>query len=169
MLKKTIKYVDFNGVEQSEDHYFNLSKAEVAELELSTKGGLAESLKELVASEDGAAIVGKFKEIILMAYGIKSPDGRRFIKTDELTTEFTQTNAYSELFMLLATNAEEAAAFMNGVVPQDMNAGAPQDHKAKDNIYTQPAVAVTSNVEAPKTNSDGMAEYEAWKASQNES
>lgn len=161
MLKKTITYVDFDGKTQQEDHYFNLSKAEVAELELSTKGGLADSLKALVASEDGGAIVAKFKEIILMAYGVKSPDGRRFIKTQQLVDEFTQSNAYSELFIELATDAEKAAAFMNGVVPQDMNPGQPQDHQSKALAPNHEAV-----VEAPKDNAYSMAEFNAWKATQ---
>jgi hypothetical protein len=160
MLKKTITYVDFNGVERQDDFYFNLSKAEVAELELSTKGGLAESLKELVASDDGALIVAKFKEIILMAYGQKSDDGRRFIKSDDLVTEFTQSNAYSELFMLLATNAEAAAEFMNGVVPQDINAGVPQDHLEKAN----PAIAA-GVVQSPSGRARDLdAEYAEWLA-----
>lgn len=117
MLKKTFTYIDFNGVERTEDHYFNLSKAELMEMELSTTGGLAEMIKKIVAAQDAPAIVKIFKELVLKAYGQKSADGRRFIKSKELSDEFSQTEAYSQLFMELATDADAAAAFVNGIVP----------------------------------------------------
>jgi hypothetical protein len=116
VLKKTITYEDFNGQERTEDFYFNLSKTELVELEIGS-GGLAQKLKTIVETNDGAEILDEFKRIVLLAYGKKSEDGRRFIKTQELRDEFEQTNAYSELFMELATNAEEAAAFIRGIVP----------------------------------------------------
>lgn len=117
MLKKTFTYTDFNGVERTEDHYFNLSKAELMEMELSTTGGLAEMINKIVAAQDAPAIVKIFKELVLKAYGQKSADGRRFIKSKELSDEFSQTEAYSQLFMELATDADAAAAFVNGIVP----------------------------------------------------
>lgn len=117
MLKKTFTYTDFNGVERTEDHYFNLSKAELMEMELSTTGGLAEMINKIVAAQDAPAIVKIFKELVLKAYGQKSADGRRFIKSKELSDEFSQTEAYSQLFMELATDADAAAKFVNGIVP----------------------------------------------------
>ena len=120
MLKKTITYTDYNGVERKEDFYFNLSKAEVMEMELSTTGGLAEMIKRIVAAQDQPAIIKVFKDRILKAYGEKSPDGKRFIKSPELSDAFAQTEAYSILFMELATNDEAAAKFINGIVPADM-------------------------------------------------
>lgn len=117
MLKKTFTYTDYNGVERTEDHYFNLSKAELMEMELSTTGGLAEMINKIVAAQDAPAIVKIFKELVLKAYGQKSADGRRFIKSKELSDDFAQTEAYSQLFMELATNADAAAAFVNGIVP----------------------------------------------------
>ena len=167
MLKKTIKYTDFNGEPRMEDFYFNLTKAEVGEMELKTKGGLVAHLKSVVATEDGETIVNKFKEIILMAYGVKSDDGRRFIKNDQLREEFTQTNAYSELFMELATDVNAAGEFINGIVPQDMaeattTPGVPQDHKPKN----LPVASGNEQAEVAKTNAEGMAEYLAWKAQQ---
>ena len=117
MLKKTFTYVDYNGVERTEDHYFNLSKAELMEMELSTTGGLAEMINKIVAAQDAPAIVKTFKELVLKAYGQKSADGRRFIKSEELSNEFAQTEAYSQLFMELATDADAAAKFVNGIVP----------------------------------------------------
>ena len=120
MLKKTITYTDYNGAERKEDFYFNLSKAEVMEMELSTTGGLAEMIKRIVAAQDQPAIIKVFKDLILKAYGEKSPDGKRFIKSPELSDAFAQTEAYSILFMELATNDEAAAKFINGIVPADM-------------------------------------------------
>jgi hypothetical protein len=117
MLKKTIKYVDFNGKEREEDFYFNLTKAEVIELETSIQGRLSNTLREIVESNDEKQIIERFKDLILRAYGEKSPDGKRFIKSQELRDAFSQTEAYSELFMELSTNADAASAFVNGIVP----------------------------------------------------
>ena len=117
MLKKTITYNDYNGNERTEDFYFNLTKAEIMEMELGTTGGLAEMLTRIVAAQDAPAIIKMFKDIVLKAYGEKSPDGKRFVKSEELSTAFSQTEAYSQLFMELATDADEAAKFINGIVP----------------------------------------------------
>lgn len=120
MLKKTITYVDFNGDEVSEEFFFHLSKAELVELEMSHEGGLTESIRRIVASEDGKAIIAEFKNIILTSYGQKSLDGRRFIKNQTLREEFESTEAYSTLFMELITDAEKAAEFVQGVIPKDL-------------------------------------------------
>lgn len=117
MLKKTITYTDYNGSERTEDFYFNLSKAEIMEMEMSTSGGLAEMITKIVAAQDAPAIIKIFKELVLKAYGEKSPDGKRFVKSEEIATAFSQTEAYSQLFMELATDADAAAAFVNGIVP----------------------------------------------------
>ena len=117
MLKKTVTYTDYNGVERKEDFYFNLTKAEIMEMEMSISGGLTEMINRIVAAQDAPAIVKIFKELVLKAYGVKSPDGKRFIKSEELATEFAQTEAYSQLFMELATDADAASAFVNGIVP----------------------------------------------------
>lgn len=120
MLKKTITYTDYNGVEKTEDFYFNLSKAEIMEMELSTYGGLAEMIKRIIDAQDGPAIIKVFKELILKAYGVKSPDGKRFIKSEELFTEFSQTEAYSNLFMELSTDADAASEFIKGIMPVEI-------------------------------------------------
>lgn len=118
MLKKTITYTDYDGVQRTEDFYFNLSKAEIAEMELSTAGGLDKTINRIVAEQDGARIIALFKDLVLKSYGKKSDDGRRFIKNQELRDDFAQTEAYSDLFMELATDADAAAAFVNGIVPK---------------------------------------------------
>lgn len=120
MLKKTITYIDYNGTERTEDHYFNLSKAEITEMEMGIAGGLSSMLQGVIDAKDTPAIIKIFKEIILKAYGEKSPDGKRFIKSEELSTAFSQTEAYSQLFMELATDADAAAKFVNGIMPSDL-------------------------------------------------
>ena len=117
MLKETITYTDYNGSERTEDFYFNLTKAEIMEMELSTTGGLSEMISRIVAAKDAPAIIKVFKDLILKAYGQKSADGKRFIKSEELSNEFAQTEAYSILFMRLATDADAAAKFVNKIVP----------------------------------------------------
>lgn len=120
MLKETMTYTDYNGTERTEDFYFNLTKAEIMEMEMSTSGGLAEYIQRIVAAQDAPAIIKTFKDLILLAYGRKSLDGKRFEKTQELRDEFAQTEAYSQLFMKLATDADAAAKFVNGIMPADM-------------------------------------------------
>lgn len=117
MIKKTITYVDFDGNEREEEFYFNLTEAEVVELELGMTGGLSETLRKIIATSDTPSIIKYFKEIILKAYGEKSPDGKRFIKSEELSTAFAQTNAYSDLFMELAMDDKMASEFVNGILP----------------------------------------------------
>jgi hypothetical protein len=117
VLKKRITYEDFNGEEVTEELYFNLSKAELVELELSRPGGMQEHLQKIVESEDGKAIITEFKELILMSYGQRSEDGKRFIKTQAMRDEFASTEAYSQLFFELCTDAEKAAEFVNGIIP----------------------------------------------------
>ena len=120
MIKKTVTYTDYNGLERTENFYFNLSKAEVLEMEMSTAGGMAESIQKIIDAKDTPAIIRVFKDLVLKAYGVKSDDGRRFIKSKELSEEFSQTEAYSQIFRELATNAEEAAEFVNGIVRADL-------------------------------------------------
>ena len=120
MLKKSITYVDYNDVERTETFYFNLSKAEIMELELSTTGGLAEMIEKIVELENTPELIKIFKEIILMSYGEKSDDGKRFIKSEQLSTNFSHTEAYSNLFMELATNSDSAADFMNAIIPKEV-------------------------------------------------
>ena len=119
MLKKTITYTDYNDVERTEDLYFNLNKAEIMEMELSVSGGLTTMIKRVVAAQEAPEIIKVFKDLILRSYGVKSDDGKRFIKNDKLRDEFSQTEAYSIVFMELATDPDAAAAFIEGIIPKD--------------------------------------------------
>lgn len=117
MLKKSITYTDYDGNERTENFWFNLSKAECMEMELSTSGGMQQLIEKIISEKDQAQLVKMFKEIILKAYGEKSPDGKHFFKSPEISAGFASTEAYSELFMELATNSEAASEFMNAVLP----------------------------------------------------
>lgn len=119
MLKKTITYNDLDGNPRTDDFYFNLTVAECTEMELGVKDGLSGMLTEIVRSSNGAEIISMFKMIIGKAYGIKSEDGIRFIKSEKLFEAFTQTDAWNILFMELVTNAEKSAEFMNGIIPAE--------------------------------------------------
>lgn len=125
MLKKTITYEDYNGNTITENFYFNLSKAEIMEMEMTTAGGLAEMIQNIVDAKDTPAIIKVFKDLILKAYGEKSPDGKRFVKSEEISRAFSQTEAYSQLFMELATDENAAAKFVNGIVPSDTKPSIP--------------------------------------------
>lgn len=127
MLKKTIKYTDYNGVERTEDFYFNLNKAEIMEMQLTTVGGLDAYLKKIISAQDMPTLMRIFKDLVLKSYGVKSDDGRRFIKNEKLREEFEQTEAYSILYMELSTDAEAAAAFVNGIIPADVAKQLPKD------------------------------------------
>lgn len=120
MIKKTINYVDYNGNERTEDHYFNLSKSEIMKMEMSVAGGFAEMIQRVVAAQDQTAIMKIFEDLIHKSYGVKTPDGKGFRKTAEDLEAFVSTPAYDELFMELATNADAAANFVNGIIPADM-------------------------------------------------
>lgn len=122
MYRKTMTYTDYNGEERTEDFYFNLTKAEITEMELSTEGGLRDKIERITKAKDVPEIIRLFKELILKAFGVKSPDGKRFIKSEQLSEEFSQTEAYSDLFIELATDSGAASEFVNGIMPNDMKA-----------------------------------------------
>lgn len=122
MLKKTITYTDYNGVERTEDFWFNLNKRELMTMQMGTAGGFAEMIERIIAAQDVPTLMSIFEEIILKAYGEKSADGKQFKKSKELSENFAQTEAYSELFMELVTNSDAAAKFINGLVPADVAA-----------------------------------------------
>ena len=120
MYKKVIKYTDYNDIEREEPFYFNLNKAELVKWEGSTLGGMKAMYEKIIAAQDKEALISLFETIIQRAYGEKSPDGKRFMKSPEILANFTSTEAYSNLFMELASNDEAASAFMEGIMPADL-------------------------------------------------
>lgn len=143
MLKKEIKYTDYNGNERKETFLFHITKAELMEMEMGTIGGLTESITNIINSQNTPEIIKIFKDIILKAYGEKSADGKRFMKVDNagvpLSIGFSQTEAYSELFMELATDADAAAKFIQGIMPGDVEISDEQIEKikAENNLETK--------------------------------
>lgn len=120
MLKKSITYINYNDEEVTEDFYFNINKAELMELELSTPGGFSESIKAIVAEKNVPLIMSTFKKLILKSYGEKSPDGKHFSKSEDISNKFENTEAYSSLFMELVTDAQKAGDFVTGILPKDI-------------------------------------------------
>ena len=137
MIKKTIKYKDYNGNEREDVCMFNLDEAELMEMELSTTGGLSTTIERIVQEQDTAKIIAMFKDIVLKSYGQISEDGRRFVKNDQLREEFQQSKAYTTLFMELATDADAATKFIEGVIDVDQND--PRLALAKKNTNSIPA------------------------------
>ena len=120
MIKKTITYEDYDGNKRTEDFYFNLSKPELIEMQTSEAGGLEKKIEKITQEQDLKKIIELMKEIIQKSYGVKSDDGKRFIKNQEVLDEFMQSEAYSELFMSLATDANAASDFINGILPKGL-------------------------------------------------
>lgn len=124
MYKITEKYTDYDGTERTEDFYFNLTEAEITKMEFGVEGGLSAKLNRIIAAKDTPTLINIFEDLIKMSYGQKSPDGRKFIKSEELTKDFTETEAYSQIYMRLATDAKAATEFVNNVIPKKLAARA---------------------------------------------
>lgn len=124
MLKKTITYTDYDGLERTEEFRFNLTKAELMDMQLTTVGTFSELMRKIIEEKDIVRLAKYFKEIILKSYGVKSDDGKRFIKSPELSEAFSQTEAYSELYMELLGDSDKAAKFIQEVMPNMDNEAA---------------------------------------------
>lgn len=120
MYKITETYTDYDDNQRTEDFYFNYSEAELADMQFSISGGLAGMIDKIIKTNDTPELVKLFRELIQKAYGEKSNDGRRFMKSTEKTKEFTETEAYSQIYMRLATDTKAATEFINNVVPKNM-------------------------------------------------
>jgi hypothetical protein len=147
MLKKTITFNDLDGNPVTDIFYFNLTKSEIAELELSEEGGLASMLQSIVASGDNSQIIARFKWILAKSYGVRSTDNRRFIKSDQLFEEFTQTGAYDVLFLELLTNMQATGEFIAGIIPEDLQGQLPA---TTDVELTEPLFEDTVKLKRPQ-------------------
>lgn len=120
MLKRTIEYTNYDGVTVKEDFYFNLTRSELTMMEMSEDGGLTAKLQTIVDSKNGKLIMQTFHDLLLKSYGVKSPDGRRFMKSDEISREFSETLAFDEIFTELVTSPEKALAFVQAIIPKEL-------------------------------------------------
>ena len=143
MLKKTMTTVDFGGTERTEDYYFNLTRAEIMEMELNTEGGFVQMINRITAAQSQLELAKLFKQILCKSYGVLSPDGRKFVKNEAVLADFMATQAYSDLYYKLASNAEEAAACFEAILPEDMK----EEAKKADKQNPQPGLMV---LEGPK-------------------
>lgn len=120
MLKKTVTYTDYNGVERTEDFYFHVNKAEMIDMELGQDGGYTTIITNMVRAKDRAQMIKLIKEFVLKAYGEKSADGKRFVKSKEISEAFSQTEAFVQIYMELVTDEKAASEFVTGVFPADV-------------------------------------------------
>jgi len=120
MIKKTVTYKDFDGNERTEDFYFHLTEQELTEWELSVDGGLSGVLTRIINSKDNKKIIEIFKDLLIRSYGVKTPDGRGFVKNEEVLNDFKYTQAFSDIYMELATDDKAASDFVNGIIPESL-------------------------------------------------
>ena len=132
MIKKTVTYTDFDGNERTEDFYFHLTEQELTEWELSVDGGLSGVLSRIINSNDNKKLVEIFKDLLVKSYGVKTPDGRGFIKNQEVLNDFIYTQAFSDIYMELATDAKAASEFVNGIIPANLAAKAKEELKVSE-------------------------------------
>lgn len=154
MLKRSIIYENFDGETETEVFYFNLSKPELIEMEVEHAQGMAKMLQKIIDTKDNRELIKTFKELILLAYGVKSDDGKRFIKSDQLREEFSQTEAYNVLFIELASSDDAAVIFLDGILPRDMR-GSITKEQVKENVnkmVNQPKPDAVGAPPVPPTN-----------------
>jgi hypothetical protein len=132
MIKKTVTFTDFDGNKRTEDFYFHLTEQELTEWELSVDGGLSGVLTRIVNSQDTKTLIGIFKDLLMKSYGVKTPDGRGFVKNEEVLNNFTCTQAFSDIYMELATDDKAAAEFVNGVMPTSLAEKANKEMKVAE-------------------------------------
>lgn len=137
MFTKKITYTDYKGTERTEEFYFNFSKAELLEMEMKQDGGLDALIKKVIDTKDVPTLIDLFKNLILTSYGEPSADGRRFVKSPELSKAFSETEAYSDIYMELATDSKKAADFVNGIIPQSLRKQLDEDSLKKAAIEAQ--------------------------------
>lgn len=139
MYKWTVTYTDFDGRERTEDFFFHFTKAELMEMELGKDGGLTTNLQRIIDAKDTPSIISAIKNLLLSAYGVKSDDGRRFMKNAQIREEFEHSEPYSIMFMELSTNDEKAAEFVNNIIPKDIQEAAKQAGQGGSQPLLMPA------------------------------
>lgn len=123
MVRREIKFTDFNGKSQTEVGYFNINKAELGKLQMRHNGTYLDYLKLLSERKKVEEMYNFVYELILDSYGEKDPEGRKFIKTPEMRTDFEQSLAFSEMIVDLVSNPDDLANFVKGIMPPDLVTG----------------------------------------------
>lgn len=142
MIKKVVTYTDYNGVERTETCYFNITKSEAMEMQFESGGNLTDILQKMVDEKDQVKLGRMFKDLIVKTYGIKSDDGKRFIKSKEISEAFEQTPAYDEIYMDLLSNEDHAIAFVKGILPADVAKEIAKEEEIKKALPEEPAQIV---------------------------
>lgn len=137
MYTKTITYTDYNGVERTEKFYFNMTKPEVLEMEYGTTGSFIAAIKKMIETDNAGRVLTVLKNLILKAYGEKSLDGRRFVKSEELSKEFSETEAFADLYMELVKDSKKCAEFIDGIMPDDLKASSDLMNKVENGSVTK--------------------------------
>lgn len=154
MLKRTIKYVDFDDVEQEDIYYFNLNQSELMELEAGAEGvSFSSRMERIVEAKDVATIIEEIKKLILLSYGEKSLDGKTFVKNDELRQQFSQTAAFDALFVELSQDAGAAIEFLKGALPKSMSESfdkAVSAEEASPKVQSNVSPQIRTNVSTPQ-------------------
>lgn len=132
MIKKTVTFKDFDGNDRTEDFYFHLTEQELTEWEFSIDGGLSGVLRRITQSTDLTKYVEIFKDLLIRSYGVKTPDGRGFIKSKEVLDNFIYTQAFSDIYMELATDDKAASEFVNGIIPESLRERANAEMKVAE-------------------------------------
>lgn len=150
MYVKKVTYKDYDDIERTETCMFNLTKAELSQMQMEQAGGLEKRLTKMIELQDAPSLMRTIKDLLHRSYGEKSDDGRRFIKVDpttgvHLADEFEQTEAYSQIYMELCTNAEAAAEFIANVVPKDIAEAAKQYEKEHPDLKVLPSSTVVTD------------------------
>lgn len=134
MLTKAITYTNYNGEKRTKNFYFNLTRTELAKMELTNKAGMEATIKQMVNEDDRAKIIELFEKIVLSAYGEKSSDGEEFLKSPEIVARFVAHPAYDVLFMELISSDKAMSDFINAVIPNDLAAEAEKNKKNLNDI-----------------------------------
>lgn len=148
MLKKTLSYTNLDGEKITEDFYFNMTKAELIKLNLKEGEGFQEYLNRIIESGDGAAIIENFEKIVRLSYGVRTADGK-FKKDPDDFDAFMATEAYSDFFLELVTDAKASSEFIKAVMPDNLVEEVEQAQKTIGTRSVQDVVPMEiSNVEA---------------------
>lgn len=157
MFVKKITFTNYLGIEKTKECHFQLTKTELGEIAFSMKGGFIANIQRMMDDLDEPELLKNFKKIIFMSYGEISPDGDRFMKSEEISRAFSETPAYDILMQELQSNEEMFSEFMHNIIPPDLAESLPEKFDSKSlsellNSSTEAKpIEVIGNVEGNNT------------------